>query len=287
LYVRQNDVTRLPKRYGWKFQTKLVQAADLAGRAASRLLAAGKQVWIVTDGGYTRRGFVRPLLEQSITLVGRLRKDAALHDLPPRITKRGRGRPRKYGVKRLSLAKRAGQSLGWTDIVCQVYGQEVVKTTKTFLATDPPFGGTIRVVIVREEHGPQFFYCTDLKAGVREIIEAFADRSTIEQVFHDLKEIWGAGQQQVRNLWSNIGVWQLNLLMYTLTELWAWRLSERQLTRRSDSPWDAIDRRPSHADRRKALQTQCLLNEFSTASVSMMLPRKIRHLLQRLLRLAI
>lgn len=287
LYVRKVDVAKLPQTYGWKFQTKLVQAVDLVQRAARRLLAARKQVWVVTDGGYTKRPFVQPLMKLSVTLVGRLRKDSALRDLPPPVTKRGRGRPRKYGPNRISLAKRAAHRQGWTDVACSVYGVEVVKTTKTFLATHPTFGGTIRVVIVKEANGPQYFYCTALDASVREIVEAFADRATIEQVFHDVKEVWGAGQQQVRNLWSNIGVWHLNLWLYTLTELWAWRLTAEQLTHRGDSPWDMADRRPSHADRRKALQTQCLLDEFSPTAASGPLTSKIRNLLQRLLRIAI
>ena len=64
-------------------------------------------------------------------------------------------------------------------------------------------------------------------------------------------------QQQVRHLWSNVGTWHLNLWMYTLTELWAWPLQAKQLTHRDDSPWDTTDLRPSHADKRKALQAEC------------------------------
>ena len=41
----------------------------------------------------------------------------------------------------------------------------------------------------------------------REILEAFADRATIEQDFHDVKEVWGSGQQQVRNIWTNVAVY--------------------------------------------------------------------------------
>jgi hypothetical protein len=40
-----------------------------------------------------------------------------------------------------------------------------------------------------------FFLCTDLNATVQEIWEAFADRTTIEQVFNDIKELLGVGQQ--------------------------------------------------------------------------------------------
>ena len=106
LYVRRQDVPKLPAQYGWVFQTKLEQAVDLARRAARVLKAAEKTVWLVTDGGFTKRPFVRPLMAAGITLVGRLRKDSALRELPPVVKQKGRGRPRVYGLNRLSLAKR-------------------------------------------------------------------------------------------------------------------------------------------------------------------------------------
>ena len=71
-----------------------------------------------------------------------------------------------------------------------------------------------------------------------EIIETFADRATIEQDFHDVKEVWGAGQQQVRNIWTNVAVYHLNLWMHTLVELWAWNRPHTELCDRSGSPWD-------------------------------------------------
>ena len=79
--------------------------------------------------------------------------------------------------------------------------------------------------------------------------------------FHDVKEVWGTGQQQVRNIWNNLAVYNLNLWTHTMVELWAWRRSGAQLVDRSDSPWDDPDRRPSHANRRKALRTQIMQNE--------------------------
>lgn len=225
-----------------------------------------------------------------LPLVGRLRKDAALCDLPPvekTRAKQSRGRKRKYGVNRISLAKRAAHRCGWEQTTVTVSGREVVKRTKTFLATHRTFGGAIRVVIVKEHHGPQFFYCTDTSADVREILEAFADRAAIEQAFHDVKEVWGSGQQQARNVWSNIACWHLNLRLFTLVELWAWKKSAAELTHRDDSPWDDVERRPSHADRRNALQAACLAEELSAALPAAPLPRKIRETLKRLLRITL
>jgi hypothetical protein len=46
----------------------------------------------------------------------------------------------------------------------------------------------------------------------------FADRASLEQDFHDIKEVWGAGQQQVRVIWTSIACFNLNLCMHSLME---------------------------------------------------------------------
>jgi len=290
LYVRQQTIATIPKCRRWqRFATKLQLAARLVEWIAPMLKKSGKTVWIVIDGGYTKRPFLRRALKTGATIVGRLRKDAALRNLPPKLKKggrRGRGRPRMYGKHRLSLAKRAGQKRGWQSIDCTVYGEATTKTYKTFLATYFPVGGVIRVVLVKEAHGWYAFFSSDPTASVQEILEGFADRATIEQDFHDVKEVWGSGQQQVRNIWSNLAVYNLNLWMHTLVELWAWDKSHDALCNRSDSPWDNAERRPSHANRRKALRAYILHNEFSTIAATCSLPTKIIQLTESLMALA-
>ena len=299
LYVRKQTMPSIPKSRRWgRFATKLQLAARLVEWIVPTVKKAGKTVWIVIDGGYTKRPFLRRALKTGVTIVGRLRKDAALRDLPPKRKKgqhRGRGRPRKYGKNKISLAKRAGQQRGWKTIACTVYGKATTKTYKTFLATYAPVGGAIRVVLVkvsagdspwREDHGWFAFFCTNPDANVQDILEAFADRATIEQDFHDVKEVWGSGQQQVRNIWNNLAVYNLNLWMHTLVELRAWDQSGEHLVDRSDSPWDDAERRPSHADRRKALRRQILRNELSSITTMWSLPQKIIQLAENLMALA-
>ena len=156
-----------------------------------------------------------------------------------------------------------------------MYGQKVTKTYKTFLAPYPPVGRVIRVVLVKGDHGCFALSCTDPNASVVDILEAFADRATIEQDFHDVKEVWDTGQQQVRNIWTNVAVCHLNLWMHALVELWAWDQSHAALCDRSDWPWDDVERRPSHANRRKALRQWIIQNELSTLKAARRLPRKI------------
>ena len=291
LYVRQRTMASIPRERRWqRFATKLQLAARLVEWIVLILKRAGKTVWIVVDGGYTKRPFLRRALKTGVTIVGRLRKDAALRDLPPKLKKgqrRGRGRPRKYGKNKLSLAKRAGHKRGWQTIQCTLYNETVTKTYKTFLATYAPVGRVIRVVLVKEDHGWYAFFCTDPNASVQEILEAFADRATIEQDFHDVKEVWGSGQQQVRNIWTNLAVYNLNLWMHTLVELWAWDRPGEQLVDRSDSPWDDATRRPSHANRRNSLRRWILQNELLTITADWSLPRKIIDLTERIMKLAV
>ena len=88
-----------------------------------------------------------------------------------------RGRPRKYGKNKISLANRAGQKRGWQTIDCTVYGKAATKTYKTFLATYAPVGGVIRVVLVKEDHGCYAFFSTDPTASVK--VNCFSGNETI------------------------------------------------------------------------------------------------------------
>jgi hypothetical protein len=286
LYVRLADIAKIPQKHGWQFRTKLQLAVDALRQLVPLAIAAGKTVWIVADGAYAKCPFLRPLRNMGVTVVSRLRKDAALRTVPVQPKTRGRGRPRKYGEKRISLARRAAHPSGWQQVPCFVYGQLVTKTIKTFLATYRPAGGLIRVVLVQEPSRFEFFFCTHPDATPREIIEAFADRAAIEQDFHDVKEVWGAGQQQVRNIWTNVAAFNLNLWVHTLVECWAWHKPAAEIRDRSPSPWDDPHRRPSHADRRNALRRQTFHNEYQSLPAAYRASSRIRSLYDRLVKLA-
>jgi hypothetical protein len=288
LYVRRQQIALLRTLYGVTFQTKLEMAAELVEWLAAWLRGLGKTVWVVADGAYAKRPFLQRALAAGVVVVSRLRKDAALWSLPERPRPgqpKKRGRKPKYGKQAISLVKRAAHPQGWQTADFLLYGKTVAKTFKTFLATYPPVGGMLRVVLVREERGWVAFFGTDPDATVAQILEAVADRAAIEQDFHDLKEVHGAGQQQVRHYWANVAAYHLNLWLHTLIELWAWGRSQRELCDRSQSPWDDSERRPSHADRRNALRRSCLGAAIQTAGRRQPLSPKFQTLFGRLLKL--
>jgi hypothetical protein len=266
LYVRAKDVPALAKHYPWEFRSKLELGAELVRWLVSAVGHLGRVVWLAVDGAYAKRPFLGPVLALGVVVVSRLRRDAHLMTLPPTKRRSGqRGPLPTYGKGRIDLAKRAGQRRGWQQVACVQYGKAVTKTIKTFLATWRPAGGLIRVVIVHEDDGWRAYFCTDPTATAEAILEAMADRGAIEQTFKDVKEVWGAGQQQVRNVYASIGAFAVNLILYSVVEAWAWTRHEEELVDRSGSPWDAEPRRPSHADRRKALQREILQAEIQAA----------------------
>ena len=267
LYIRAKDVGWMAAYYGWQFHTKLELAAAQIEWLVQQLGPDHPPIWVVTDGAYVKRPFLKRVLGAGVTVISRLRCDAALWSLPPVVDpgqKKGRGRPPKYGKDRIDLARRAAQTRGWQTGLFSLYGRLVVKKYKTFLATYKPVGGVIRVVLVREPDRWVAYFSTDPDLSVASILETVADRSALEQVFHDVKEVHGAGQQQLRHVWANVGAWNLIGWWHTLVELWAWDRPQSRLRDRSDSPWDKPERRPSHANRCQELRREALQEEYSS-----------------------
>jgi hypothetical protein len=287
LYIRQKDLGAIAAKDRPTFATKLAMAVELVRWAHSWLSLWGKAVWVVADGAYAKAPVLKALRALGVTMVSRLRKDAALYSLPQAREPKRRGRPRIYGHERLSLVKRAGQKGGWITGTFTLYGKAVPKKYKSFVATWRPAGGVIRVVLVDEPSGWVAFFCTDTQATVAEILGLVADRFSLETCFRDLKQVVGAGGQQVRGVASNVGCFHLCAWSLTMTEVWAWnRGSEELVAHRSASPWDDPKRRPSHADKRRAWQRELLGEEIRAVVGPHYDPTEIQNLAQRMLDLA-
>jgi hypothetical protein len=262
LYVRKKDLPGIDPKHRPPFRTKLELAVELLRWAEPWLGLLGLPIWVVADGAYANAAFLKPAKALGMTVVSRLRKDAALRTSPGPRPAGKRGRPRTYGADKIDLAKRGGQRRGWSSDTFELYGEKVVKKYKTFRATWRPAGGVIRVVLVDEPTGWRAYFCTDPSASVADILGAVADRFSLEITFRECKQVVGAGQQQVRFIWANIGAFHVCLWTYTMTEAWAWGRKGEELVDRSASPWDKASRRPSHADKRRAWRRELLGEEI-------------------------
>jgi hypothetical protein len=141
LYVRRKDLPRIDPPHRPPFRTKLELAVDLMRWGVSWLEFLGKPLWVVADGAYAKAPFLKPMRSLGVTVVSRLRKDAALWTAPGPRPPHRRGRNRVYGEHRIDLAKRAGQRRGWANGTFTLYGKPAVKRYKTFVATWRPAGG--------------------------------------------------------------------------------------------------------------------------------------------------
>lgn len=257
LYVRAKDVAGIPAADRPAFRTKHGMAVELVRWAVSCLGSWGKAVWVVADGAYATAPFLKPVKALGVRVVSRLRKDAGLWTEPGPRRPGQRGRRRIYGDRRISLAKRAGQKGGWSTGTFVLYGKPTVKRYKTFVATWPPAGGAIRVVVVDEPTGWRAYFCTDPSATVADILTRVAGRFALETTFRDLKQVVGAGQQQVRRFAANVGAFHVCLWTFVMTEAWAWTATADGLVgHRAGAPWDDAGRRPSHADKRRGWQRE-------------------------------
>ena len=286
LYVRKKDLPGIDPKHRPEFRIKFDMGVELLRWASTLLESLGKPIWVVADGAYARAPFLKPAMALGMTVVSRLRKDAALWSVPKPPRKGQRGRPRIYGPDRISLAKRARRRRGWTTGRFALYGKSTVKRYKTFLATWGPVGGVIEVVLMDEPTGWVAFFGTDVSASVADILTTVADRFSLEITFRDGKEVVGAGQQQVRFVWANIGAFHVCLWTFTMTEAWAWGRSEEELVDRSASPWDTPSRRPSHADKRRAWRREFLREELRAVLRPGVTGAEIQAAAERLLSLA-
>ncbi len=83
LYVRRKDLPAIAPKDRPEFRTKLELAVEMLLWARRTLKSLKVPAWVVADGAYANAAFLKPAMALEMTVVSRLRKDAALHSVPP------------------------------------------------------------------------------------------------------------------------------------------------------------------------------------------------------------
>jgi hypothetical protein len=188
------------------------------------------QTWVsvpismVADGAYNNQSLLKPLAKMNVSLVSRLRLDAVLRRDPPQRRVRRRGRKPRYGKSFPKLQKIARSGLGWRRVWVHIYGKRVRLKIKSFEAWWPKAAVKIRVVIARDPAGkrkPCFLSSTDLGLTPIQIIERFALRWPIEQLFADAKVLMGLDSAEVRTANSVLRHAIFTFALVTWVRVWA------------------------------------------------------------------
>jgi SRSO17 transposase len=196
---------------------------------AVRTWCSGRIV-LLADGAYNHNGLIQTLDELGIHLVSRLRSNSDLCEPtppPPRAGKRGR-KPR-HGA-RISLRKRLAQSSRFVPLEVEIYGKKVRLLAHEFVAWWGAANRVIKVVITKDPRHPgrvAFLSSTDTTLSATDVIELFARRWSIEQLFSVCKNQLGFGSSEVRTANSVTRHAALTMALATWVEVWAWRKNPR------------------------------------------------------------
>src|SRR5690606_4734503 len=147
-------------------------------------------LWAMVDGGYTNSTFIKHLPART-TLVGRIRADAKLY-YPPQPAEGRPGRNRVYGDRAPTPDElRQDVSVPWQKVEAFAAGKTHAFKIKTLSPLRWRSAGAeydLRLIVIAPlgyrltQHGkvlyrkPAFLICTDPKADIQQIIQAYVWR---------------------------------------------------------------------------------------------------------------
>lgn len=185
------------------------------------------EILLVADGAYATASLAKPLEILNIEMVSRLRSDARLREVSAsRSSKKGRGRKSTRGPWLGKLVNLARHSTRFEPTTVRIYGRSVELEVLALTASWPAIERTIRVVITRDPRNHRrvtYLWSTKLQLSPVELIESFAKRWTIEQLFSVAKNQLGFDSAEVRRKRSVLRHGALCMAMVTWIEVWAYR----------------------------------------------------------------
>jgi hypothetical protein len=209
----------------------------------------GRALVVVADSTYAVLELLAACagLAEPVTVVTRLRLDAALYDPAPARQPGTRGAPRKKGDRQPSLAQRlVDPATRWDAITVRWYGGEmrlVELASGTALWYHPGVPVVpLRWVLIRDPAGqlePQALLSTDQAVLPRQIVEWFVLRWQLEVTFEEARAHLGIETQRQ---WSDLAILRTTpalLGLFSLVTLFAHHLLHGQALPIRQAAWYA------------------------------------------------
>jgi len=184
-------------------------------------------------------------LREPVTVVTRLRLDAALYDPAPQRRAGTNGRPRLKGARQPTLAKHlVDPKTTWQTLTVSWYGGQtrlldVATGTAVWYHNGlPPVA--IRWVLLRDPQGqfpPQALLCTDQSVAPTQIIAWFVLRWWVEVTFHEVRTHLGVETQRQ---WSDLAMLRTTpalLGLFSLVTIFASQLLDGQALPTRQAAW--------------------------------------------------
>jgi hypothetical protein len=200
----------------------LRQQMDQEGGAQRTLVAS-------VDGRFTNKTLLGQLPQRTV-IIGRVRKDAVLHELP--AAQPALGRRRKYGPRTLTPQQlladaqrpfeqvRAFAADQFHDFSLKRLGPVVMRIDRALrpvqILAIKPLGYRLKKGGKLLYRQPAFLVCTDPNLPLEALLQDYLWRWDIEVNFRDEKTVLGVGQAQVRTPASNQNAPALAVAAYSL-----------------------------------------------------------------------
>ncbi len=202
---------------------------------------------VTADSTYAALEFLAACqgLRKPITVVTRLRLDAALYDPAPARLAKQIGRPRKKGARQPTLAARLSDpNTVWTETRLAWYGAtrksvRLASGTALWYHNGLP-GVRIRWVLITDGAGgfePQALLSTDATVQAGQIVEWFVMRWQLEVTFEEARAHLGIETQRQ---WSELAILRSTpslLGLYSLITLFAHQLLQGQELQARQAAW--------------------------------------------------
>ena len=200
---------------------------------------------LVGDGAFACGELAWSCLKLKISLITRLKMNAALYDFPPLDVPGKRGRKKTKGARLFSFRDMIGMpELGWTEIVVEGYGQKKKKlkyvSNVSLWGVDGFSPVPIRWVLTMDPEGeldPLPLMSTDLHISPEKIIALYFRRWQIEVTFEEVREHLGVETQRQ---WSDKAIARTTPILmglYTIVCLICNRLQEEQPIEVAQTAW--------------------------------------------------
>jgi len=185
-----------------------------------------RQLVVVADSTYAVLELLAHCrcLAKPVTMITRLRLDAALYDPAPPRAPGTKGRPRLKGKRQPTLAQRlVSPDTAWQTLCVRWYGgsertiELATGTAVWYHAGEPPV--PLRWVLIRDPQGrfdPQALLCTDLDLSAQQIVEGFVLRWQLEVTFHEVRTHLGVETQRQ---WSDLAILRTTPALFGLFSL--------------------------------------------------------------------
>ena len=217
-------------------------------RQAVRLLVRwlpGREIVVVADSGFAAIAWLAAV-RAHVTVVTRLRLDAALYD--PAAPRRAgqRGRTPVKGARQPTLAARAADSATvWQRVVASQWYGKTDRTVEVATGTAVWYHGGMPVVPLRwvlvrvrgSADAPKAFLCTDVEASPLTVVGWYVRRWSVEVTFAEVRRHLGVETQRQ---WSGPAIARTTpclLGLFSVVALVADRLDADGALHARQSPW--------------------------------------------------